>query len=403
MQENLCLSVGHQNADLTGSTNTVIQAAVDRIAAAGGGAVKILPGNYIMHDSLHLRTGVRVEGSGSDTVLLKPPSVSSPIIYFLGYGHFDVSVAEPEKFKVGTGICVTDLDAGGFYNTVTAVIGKNGSELIIGKMLNHDYHPSRGGRVISVYPVISGCDIRNVSVSDLTVDGNASENEYLNGCRGGGIFLLQAHHVKLNGITVKNYNGDAVSFQQCRNTLIENCICHDNTGTGLHPGSGSVGAVMRNITCRGNGGDGIFYCLRVSFSLCEHCIFEENAGNGISIGHRDTDAIIRNNIIRNNGRHGIYFRKDDLNKTGCRTLITRNDFGQNCRTEGTGEIFFDSTAEEVAVHDNEGLDKALIKGARESYLKGIVFDSKDMKAGPDYADESSGIHLGPDRNGQGAI
>lgn len=396
MQENLCLSVGHQNADLTGNTNTVLQAAVDRIAAAGGGIVKILPGNYIMHDSLHLRTGVRIEGSGSDTVLLKPPSVSSPILYFLGYGHFDVSVAEPDKFKVGSGICVTDLDAGGFYNTVSAVIAKNGSELIIGKMLNHDYHPSRGGRVLSVYPVISGCNIRNVSVSDLTVDGNASENEYLNGCRGGGIFLLQAHHAKLNGITVKNYNGDAVSFQQCRNTLIENCICHENTGTGLHPGSGSVGAVMRNIICRKNGGDGIFYCLRVSFSLCEQCIFEENAGNGISIGHRDTDAIIRNNIIRNNGRHGIYFRKDDLNKTGCRTLITGNDFGKTRKPDETAKIYFDSQADDVVITDNSGLDETKVSGACADYLKGISYASKEMKIGPEYSDESSGIHLGTD-------
>lgn len=398
MSDVLSLTVGHRNADLTGDTNTVIQAAVDRVAAAGRGSVKILPGKYIMHDSLHLRTGVCVEGSGRDTVLRKPPSVSSSLIYYLGYGHFDVSVADPDKFGIGSGICVSDLDSGGFYNTVATIIGKNESELIIDRMLNHDYRPSRNGRIISVYPVISGYYINNASVRNLVIDGNASENEYIDGCRGGGIFLLQAHNTKLRDITVENYNGDAISFQQCRYTLIENCFCQENTGTGLHPGSGSVGAVMRNVICRNNGGDGIFYCLRVSYTLCENCTFEGNRRNGISIGHRDTDAVIRNNAILENGRHGIYFREDDMNKSGCRTLITGNRFGQNCMSEGTGEIYFDSMAEEAVIYDNPGLDETKITGAQESYLKGIIYSPKDMKIGPDYADESSSCHLGTNRH-----
>lgn len=371
---------------VTGNTNASIQTAVDRLAAAGGGTVKIPPGVYIMGDSLHLRSGVSIEGSGSDTVLRKTPCVSSPLIYYLGYGHYDVSVAEPDKFAVGTGVCVTDRDAGGFYNTVATVTGKHGSELILNRMLNHDYRPWRDGRVVSVCPVISGYHLENVSVSNLVIDGNAGENAYLDGCRGGGIFLLQAHNITLRDITVKDYNGDAISFQQCRNILIENCLCIGNTGSGLHPGSGSVGTVMRGIQCRDNGGDGIFYCLRVSYSLCEDCVFEGNGRHGISIGHRDTDAIVRNNRVGANGGHGIYFREDSLNRSGCRTLITGNSI--------EGGIYFDSAAEDAVIYGN---GDARITGSRDEYLDGVInvpAESIESKIGPDNAPRESYYHLG---------
>jgi len=61
-------------------------------------------------------------------------------------------------------------------------------------------------------------------------------------------------------VTVRNYNGDGISFQQCKDIVIDRCRCLENTGHGLHPGSGSVGAVIQNTTCRGNGMDGIYYC-----------------------------------------------------------------------------------------------------------------------------------------------
>src|SRR5690348_9295566 len=97
-------------------TNATIQAAVDRAAAAGGGTVTVPAGTYLMHDALHLRSGVRVVGEGSP-VLKKVPSVRSRIPDFLGYGHYEFTVDEPEKFRVGMGVHLLDKNAGGFYTT----------------------------------------------------------------------------------------------------------------------------------------------------------------------------------------------------------------------------------------------------------------------------------------------
>ncbi len=65
------ITVGRKDCDLTGDDNRVLQAAVDYIAALGGGTVIIGPGQYEMHDSLHLRSNVTVRGTKGKTVLRK--------------------------------------------------------------------------------------------------------------------------------------------------------------------------------------------------------------------------------------------------------------------------------------------------------------------------------------------
>jgi len=420
------MTVGHKDADLIGNDNSAIQAAVDRVAGLGGGIVKILPGTYRMNDSLHLRSNVAVQGSGEETVLWKPASVSSKILHFLGYGHYDISVAEPEKFEVGMGIHISDDNSVGFYDTVATIKWKKGQELGITRMLNHDIHEDYHAKAVSVYPIISGYHLKNASICDLVIDGNAAENEYLNGCRGGGIFLLQAHDVRISNVTVRNYNGDGISFQQCKRTVIEGCTCINNTGHGLHPGSGSVGSILRNTVSRGNGRDGIFYCLRVSFALCENCTLEGNGQDGISIGHRDSDTIIRNNRISGNGRYGIYIREDSLNFSGYRNMLTGNYIGGNCRNGGRGEIFIDSVVEDLqivkntfdlknhsennnpataiyvndppislTIHQNEIGEGLLFEVAQEDFKKGISLSAplKELKIGPEAASPSDYAHL----------
>jgi hypothetical protein len=311
---------------------------VDRVAAQGGGEVVLAAGTYDMDDSLHLRSRVRIRGQGEKTVLRKRPSVASPLSADLGYGHFDVSLAEPGRFHAGMGVHIHDDRSGGFYDTVATLTWREGDRFGISRMLNHDYGRHANAAVTSIYPVISGYDLEDAAVADLVIDGNKSQNAYLNGCRGGGVFLLQAHGVRLAGLHVMDYNGDGISFQQCRGTVVERCVLEGMTGLGLHPGSGSVGAVLRGNACRRNGSDGIYYCLRVSYSLCENNTIDGNGGFGISIGGRDTDHLIRGNTIRNNAKAGIHFRDGDLAMAGSRNRLEANLLEANCRKEGPAEI-----------------------------------------------------------------
>jgi hypothetical protein len=120
----------------------------------------------------------------------------------------------------------------------------------------------------------------------------------------------------------------------------------------LHPGSGSVAPVMRRCTCTGNGNDGIFYCLRVSYSLLEDCEITANKHDGISIGERDTNHHIRRNRITGNERYGIYFRESVPTFGGNDVLIEDNRIGRNCQSGGDAEISIASSVERVAICRN---------------------------------------------------
>ncbi len=368
------ISVGPQNADIIGCTNSALQEAVDRAADNGGGEVKVLPGKYIMNDSLHLKSGVVLCGSGTDTIFFKPTCVESNILYYLGYGHYDASVLEPEKFEKGMGVYITGDKCGAFHTTVATIKEIRGSELLLSKKLNNDYTPWSNGKVITVYPIISGCNIENAMIRDLLIDGNAEENQYINGCRGGGIYFLQAHNIKVSNVEVRNYNGDGISFQACKSTVVENCRLIGNSGYGLHPGSGSVGSVIRDCEILDNGSDGIFYCLRVTYSLCEGCTIKGNKGVGISIGSRDTDNIIRNNTIADGGRSGVFIRGPLYTQSAHRTLLEGNLIKDNCRLKGKSQISIRCSVTQFQVIGNK-FEASEVSGAKTAMYINVPINS----------------------------
>ncbi len=332
-----------------GRTSVTLQRAVDEVAA-GGGVVEVPQGVYLMQDALHLRSGVRVVGEPG-AVLLKAPSVTSPLLDYIGYGHYEFSVSDPDRFRVGMGVHICDDRSGGFYDTVATIIARQGDLFYIDRMLNHDYHPANNGRVTSLFPIIEGFQIADAEVEGLTLDGNPEEARTLNGCRGGGVFLLLSQNVRLQGIEVRHFKGDAISFQQCADITIRGCHLHDNTGAGLHPGSGSVRYVMEENNVHDNGGCGVFYCLRTTHSICASNRLQRNGAAGISVGERDTDHLICHNTIVDNHRQGILFRPAQVHG-GDRVRIEANTIGPNCRGDAEYEIDIQSGLHDIAIVDN---------------------------------------------------
>lgn len=333
-----------------GSTQAALQAGVDALATAGGGVLEIPAGTYWMNDSLHLRDRVTVIGE-SGTILKKVPSVTSKLAHCLGYGHYEFAVKEPGKFTSGMGVHLTDNRAGGFYDTVGTIVERKGDLFFIDRMLNHDYTPMEEGRVTSIFPLISGCGVRDTSVRRLTLDGNPAETRKLNGCRGGGVFLLQSHNIRLEDLEIMNYHGDGISFQQCTDIVIRDCHVHHNRGGGIHPGSGSVRYLLSKNRIEHNGGCGIFYCLRTTHSDCEDNSIEANGSAGISVGERDTDHIIRANTIRNNQGAGIEIRKAQV-QSGDRLRIAKNQLQNNCARKGESEITVFDEIHDLAIVAN---------------------------------------------------
>ncbi len=346
------ITVGIKGCDLNGTDNRALQAAVDYIAALGGGTVEIGPGEYKMNDSLHLRSNVTVKGTKERTILRKANAVLSPLVLDGDFGEQQITVKDPSGFDVGCGVTVRDDRSGGFHTTVVTITGKNGNTFSIDKPLMADCMADNNARATTIFPVVSGYNLENARIENITIEGNRENNAHLNGCRGAGIFLYRAFGTVIKGCTVNNYNGDGISFQQSNDVTVVDCTSQNNASLGLHPGSGSQRPIVRNCTATKNGTDGLFLCWRVRHGLFEGNILRQNSQYGISIGHKDSDNLIRNNVIGENGNCGIFFRNESLQMAPHRNRLENNIIENNGTKEPAPAIRIRGHANNLVFENN---------------------------------------------------
>jgi polygalacturonase len=77
----LTITVGPANADVIGQDDRAIQQAIDRVAARGGGTVRIKAGTYTLSNAVRLPSHMTLEGEGNDKTILKkgPPPRFPPL------------------------------------------------------------------------------------------------------------------------------------------------------------------------------------------------------------------------------------------------------------------------------------------------------------------------------------
>jgi parallel beta-helix repeat protein len=351
MQELPRLRVGAREGDLIGSDNRALQAAVDYIAGLGGGTVEIGDGVYLMRDSLHLRSHVKVRGQGEKTVLLKAPSALSDLVLDGDYGEEQVTVADASGFEVGDGVAIWDQDAGGFHTTVARITGKRGNTFSLSAPLQADCMVSRGAKAATVFPVVSGCHLEGAHLENLSIDGAAEKNAPLNGCRGAGIFLYRAFGAVIRNCSARNYNGDGISFQQSNDVEVLDCRSDNNRQLGLHPGSGSQRPVVRGCVASGNGADGLFLCWRVRHGVFEDNQLLNNGRYGISIGHKDSDNLLRRNVVRENRDHGVCFRDESAGMAAHRNRLEENLI-ENNGAAGAAAIHIGGATDGIVIRGN---------------------------------------------------
>lgn len=323
------IRVGHEHADLIGRDNRVLQAAVEYIAALGGGVVEIGPGEYVMRDSLHLRSHVTVRGVPGKTILRKADGEVSRLALDGDFGEQQITLQTPEGFEVGYGVAIWDDRAGGFHTSVARITGRTGATFAIDTPLGADCMVHNQAQAATVFPVLSGYHVREVRVEGLTIDGNKDANVHLNGCRGGGIFFYGGHGAVIENCRVYGYQGDGISFQQSNDVTVSGCESSDNAELGFHPGSGSQRATIRGCVARNNGTDGLFLCWRVRHGLFEDNLLEGNGRFGISIGHKDSDNLVQKNRVRLNGQDGVFFRNETYGMAAHRNRIVENVIEDN--------------------------------------------------------------------------
>ena len=319
------IRVGQDTGDLRGTDHRVLQAAVDYIASLGGGTVSIGPGRYLMRNALTLRNQVNVEGVPGQTVLVACDGLESLLAADGDCNERQITLVNPEGFKVGDGVSIQDNQKGGFeVTTATLTEQIDASTFRISAPLYLDYMTSAKASARLVFPVVGGWQVSNVVVQGLTIDGNRARTQPLNGCRGAGIFLFECADVTIRNCTVREYNGDGISFQVSQRVVVEDSRCEKNAVLGLHPGSGSQHPIVRNNVSVGNGSDGLFVCWRVKHGLFEGNELKDNQGSGVSIGHKDSDNLFRKNTIAANAKAGVLFRQETEPMGAHRNVFEQN-------------------------------------------------------------------------------
>jgi hypothetical protein len=368
------LRVGIETGDLRGGDQRALQAAVDYVAGLGGGTVEIGAGTFLMRDSLHLRPGVTVQGTPGQTILRKADAAVSPLKLDGDYGEEQITLENMAGFEPGDGVAVWDKNAGGFHTTVARVTGRRDHAFSISLPLNADCMVENGAQAATVFPVISGYHVDGVVLKDLIVEGNKTNNPHLNGCRGAGIFLYRCHGARIDRCTVRDYNGDGLSFQQSNDVQVMDCVAEDNSSLGFHPGSGSQRPLLRLNRASRNGEDGLFLCWRVQEGIFEENVLEENGRFGISIGHKDSDNLVRSNVVRSNSSDGIFFRDEREGMAAHRNRIEKNIISENGRETPASGIRVRGQTRDLVIVNNAISDSR--SGAARKQVTGISLESE---------------------------
>ena len=338
--EKLTITVGPKKADLVGSSDKVLQAAVDYVSRFGGGTVQVMPGTYTLRNSIYLRTGIRILGSGADSVLTKGASHSVALADDSDWYDQEVTVASGKGLRVGDGVVLKTRNPhnGGSEVLKRTLVARKGNRFKLDRALRKNYWLSGKPTLASLFPLISGDHVHDIAIQDITLDGNRKQNANLNGNYGGCVFLQDCNRIHMTGVEARNYNGDGISWQICHDVVVENCHSHDNADLGLHPGSGSQRPLMRNNRVERNT-IGVFFCWGIKYGLAENNQITGNRSYGVSIGHCDTDNLIRLNTITGSGKVGVLFRDDARGK----------DFWPNRNTLEKNQIVDSGDGDGVAV------------------------------------------------------
>lgn len=325
------IRVGITEGDLRGNDHRILQAAVDYVARLGGGTVQIGPGRYHMRNALCLRDNVRICGVPGKTILVACDGFKTRLAADGDCNEQQITVEDPSGLRVGDGIAVLDNKYASGFEVTTATLTARVDERTfrLSAPLYLDYLVSRMASARLAFPIVGGWSVQKATLEGLTIEGNCTRSERLDGCRAGGIYLFRCEDISIRHCVVHAYNGDGISFQVSQRVTVEDCLCEANTGLGLHPGSGSQHPVLRRNHALNNGGDGLFVCWRVKHGLFEDNEVRGNKGAGVSIGHKDTDNLFRNNVIAGNNRAGVFFRTESEAMGAHRNIFEGNRIVDN--------------------------------------------------------------------------
>ncbi len=172
--EMLTITVGQKDADLVGTTDRVIQAAIDYLTQRGGGTIRIRPGTYRLRNAIFLSSRLRIKGDGPDTILIKEPSCTTRLALDSDWYDQEITLADARGFRVGDGVCLRakNADHGGNVVIKRTLVARSGNRFKLDKGLRENLWLRGQPTAATLFPLLSGENIAGVVIEDLALDGN---------------------------------------------------------------------------------------------------------------------------------------------------------------------------------------------------------------------------------------
>lgn len=330
-----------------------IQKAVDDLAS-GGGCVQLPAGEIILDRGIELYSGVKLQGMGKDTLLKKAPGRVYPLNGYHNYGMLDAPLRTTKGLEPGMTVTLRDNVNRGFHETFARITWIDGEWVGLDTGLESDYSIKDNAVLFTSFPLIFARGAERVEVRSLTLDGSRKEDPMgIGACRGAAVYFIGCNGFEVSGVNGRDFAGEGLGFQMCRNGSIRNCFFSGNAGNGYHPGAGSTHVSFENCDSESNDRSGFFFCVRANHITVRDCRFTSNGENGITVGARDCWNLIERCQIDGNGDSGIMFRESDppVEAHSCRVINCRVA-GNACK-KGMAQIEISGVTHDLEIENNE--------------------------------------------------
>jgi hypothetical protein len=348
----------HSDTTVEGFTNRHIQKAIDLEYAKGGGVVICPEGEYVLRNAIYLKDNVKIMGKGAKTVLKKCPLFSTRIIHEIHEGDNLVYVKNPSVFKVGDGITIYSQSLIPARVWITEIM-----EIFPYALRLKDRAPlkvslSSNPFVFCSFPCIYCKEVNNISIHDLSIDGNSEENPMINTWWDSGLGCNGASKVDIVNVTIHDAAGDGISLNNSHHVSIKDSVINSSARLGIHVGDGSKYTHIANSKIINSGManiiniDGLYLCFGAAFGLYENNIITNTRGAGLSIGNSDSGNIFLNNKIFHNSI-GLLFRVDSFETMNL--FFSQNNISNNFdwdiyMQEPVHRIFMDKWPQNSYIH-----------------------------------------------------
>jgi hypothetical protein len=370
------ITVGDESANIPGFTCAAIQTAIDALKNNNGGTIQLTPGTFKIKAPVRIFSNMEIKGAGEKTILQKVKGVSTNFILDADYGELKLTVKETKGFQPGMGVQIYDSkQKGGWAVTTARITDIKNNTIYIDTYLERDYRTDNVGVISNACSIVEAVSSDNVRIADLAILGGKETNEYLNGCRGGAVYLHKVKNAIVENVIVKDFNGDGISWQITEDVVVKNCNVSGCTNSGLHPGTGSPNSTVVGNKSHNNDRDGMFICWRVQHGLVKNNEFYNNGRFGLCTGHKDSDVRFEENHIFDNGDDGVHFRGERESNAPHRNYFTKNIVENN---NGYG-FSFNSPAKDVVLENNTIRDtgKGVQKAAFYYYKNSLPIELKN--------------------------